>query len=314
MSELADYDRYDYHYEKYWEKRKYEHEAELLTLRKLFKNVQGKRIIDIGGSYGRLTLSYVESFEEVVILDYSLKTLQRNQEKIRNTTSKALLVAANAYKPPFKEGSFDGEIMVRVLHHITDQKDLFNTLYRLLSPNGVSIVEVPNKIHIKNRLKALSKKNKSVFSMQPEQQESQGANEGSSGEYVPFLNYHPRFIEEILHETKFQIDQKKGCSYFRSTPIARSFPLSVTLALEGISQTLFSSFDITPSIFYKNSKSSDQKLDNPNSNLYKPIHEIFSCPECNKDLPSIKGKDEVLCTFCNSIYKFSDGVWDFRVT
>ena len=42
MSKVADYDTYDYDYSTYWSKRKYEHEAESLVLKKLLKNERKK--------------------------------------------------------------------------------------------------------------------------------------------------------------------------------------------------------------------------------------------------------------------------------
>ncbi len=47
MSKVADYDTYDYDYSTYWSKRKYEHEAESLVLKKHLKNQKVNMFLDV---------------------------------------------------------------------------------------------------------------------------------------------------------------------------------------------------------------------------------------------------------------------------
>ena len=68
MSKVADYDTYDYDYSTYWSKRKYEHEAESLVLKKLLKNEKGGWFLDVGGSFGRpFCFLYWNSFQTQII-------------------------------------------------------------------------------------------------------------------------------------------------------------------------------------------------------------------------------------------------------
>jgi len=118
MIEVSNYDFFDYDYAQYWKVRQYEDQAEKHVLEQIFKDKNGKWFVDIGGSYGRLTPTYYNSYTNPILLDYSLKTLQKNYSVIKKQFPNVELIAANAYHMPFKDNVFDGGLMVRVLHHI----------------------------------------------------------------------------------------------------------------------------------------------------------------------------------------------------
>ena len=82
MLDIADYVIFDYDYSKYWENRRYENLAEKNVLNKIFLKKAGYWFLDIGGSYGRLTSTYYESYNKPIILDLSLKTFIKNKEYI----------------------------------------------------------------------------------------------------------------------------------------------------------------------------------------------------------------------------------------
>jgi len=133
MTKVTDYDLFGYDYTNYWKDRRYENESEKMLLSKIFRNKNGNWFLDIGGSYGRLTSTYYSKYTNPVILDYSLQTLTKNKDILKTKYPNIQLIAANAYKLPFKDNSFDGALMVRVLHHIEKPSTYFKELFRTIT-------------------------------------------------------------------------------------------------------------------------------------------------------------------------------------
>ncbi len=67
----------------YWKKRYMRIWQKKTFLNKVFSKKKGDWFIDIGGSYGRLTDTYYKQYSHPIILDYSLKTLQKNYSIIK---------------------------------------------------------------------------------------------------------------------------------------------------------------------------------------------------------------------------------------
>jgi ubiquinone/menaquinone biosynthesis C-methylase UbiE len=301
---VVNYDGYDYDYSTYWKGREYENNAEHIVLENFLKKEKGNWFIDIGGSYGRLAEGYADKFKHCVILDYSLKTLQKNHKNITNRFPNCILIAGNAYNMPFKENVFDGGLMVRVLHHIERQKDYFEELSRILKEDGIYIQEFANKIHIKARIKAFLARDKSIKDRKPYQQPTIHL-EGAKGDGVSFLNYHPEYIENLLEDTGFDIEKKQGCSYLRIPILKKVFGSKILLFFEKIFQKLFAKADISPSIFLKTELDKGEEGDK-----YEQLEDILACPSCKSRLEF--ENDIAICTNCGEKYIKKEGVWDFR--
>lgn len=309
MTDISDYDKFDYDYTTYWNKRGYENSAEKHILNKIFYTQRGKWFLDIGGSYGRLTSTYYEQYDKSIILDYSLKTLQRNRETLLNKYPNTELIAANAYKMPFKQNSFDGALMVRVLHHIEKPGSYFKELKRVLGDNASYIQEYANKIHIKARIKALIKLNFDIYSKEPYQQPTVNTPEGSKEDQESiFYNYHPKYIKDLLKENNFQIEKKFGCSFLRSPFIKKLMSENLMMFFEKLMQITLSWTDISPSIILetkllKNSKEKQEANE---------LKDILVCPSCKETL-LFHGDDSATCEKCSQTFFKKDGIWDFRV-
>jgi len=303
--EIVNYDGYDYDYSTYWKNRKYEDIAEHKALEKLLSNEHGEWFIDIGGSYGRLADCYAGRYQNCVIIDYSLKTLQKNYELITNRFPNVILIAANAYKLPFKNSSFNGGLMVRVLHHIDKQEEYFQEVSRILKNDSIYIQEFANKRHIKARIKALFKHDKTLNSLEPYQQPTINL-EGAKGDGVSFLNYHTQYVANLLTDEGFQIEKKQGCSYLRMPFLKKVLGTKILAFLENILQKLFARTDFSPSIFLKAKLSKKGK--HP---LYIRLEDLLTCPNCKHNL--IFDGQKARCSSCNKEYFKKDNVWDFRI-
>ena len=149
MSEprICDYEGSNYRTE-FWESkdRDYEDRVERIALRRMLPS-HGKRLLEIGAGFGRLTNEY-SAFDQVVLMDYSLSQLQYAQEHL-GRSEHFIYVAADVYKLPFAPGVFDAATMIRVLHHMADVPAVLQQVRHVLTKDATFILEHANKRNIK---------------------------------------------------------------------------------------------------------------------------------------------------------------------
>lgn len=309
MIDVSDYDKFDYDYSTYWKERGYENNAEKIILNKIFQYKRGDWFVDIGGSYGRLTSTYYDQYKNPIIVDYSLKTLQRNYELMKSKYPNATLIAANAYKLPFKESTFDASLMVRVLHHIEKPEIYLKEMKRVLKNNSLYVQEYANKIHIKARIKAIIKRDFSIFSKEPYKQPTQENLEGSSKEERQiFYNYHPAHIKSMFEENGFTVKRKHGCSFLRSQIAKKLVSENILVDIERFLQATLSWSNIPPSIILE----TKLKKKETKEEEHTAVKDILVCPSC-KDSLSFENDTTATCKKCKTSFYKKESVWDFRV-
>lgn len=248
--DIADYDKSDYDYIRFWKVRQYENQSERMALSKLLPNA-GDALVDLGGGFGRFADLYSCHFSHCLLLDYSQKNL--DQAKILAETaniSNLETKRGNIYDLPYKDGEFEVALMIRVIHHLYEPQKAINEAARILKPGGTFILEFANKIHFKARVKAWLKGNlrftKNLESIPIETK----ATKQSSG---ILFNYHPKYIQQILKQSGFTIEKKISVSNIRIPILKKIIPLPILLFFESIFQRLsqlsLHSFYLGPSIF-----------------------------------------------------------------
>lgn len=306
VNKVVNYDGFDYDYTSYWGNREYENLTERIVLNKLLKNEIGQWFIDIGGSYGRLAGTYADRFKHCVIIDYSLKTLKRNYDEITKVFPNIIMVAANAYKMPFADNSFDAGLTVRVLHHITRHQEFFTEIHRILQNDSTYIQDFANKIHLKARTKAFLRHDRSINSREPLQQPTITM-EGSRDGNVSFLNFHPQYIQDVMEYYDYKIIGKQGCSYLRIPFLKKIFGPKILLFFEKFLQLLLAKTNISPSIFLK-TKVVEKT---PTTNNPEKLEDMLVCPICKDPLEI--GESKATCKSCDVEYLKEGEIWDFRV-
>jgi SAM-dependent methyltransferase len=93
------------------------------------------RVLEIGVGTGRIALPLRAAGVDVYGADLSLPMLQRLWSK-----EPAPLVAGDATRLPFRDGSFGGAVAVHVLHLIPAWEDAVTELLRVVRPGGVVLV------------------------------------------------------------------------------------------------------------------------------------------------------------------------------
>lgn len=242
----AHYDSYDY--TSYWKGREYEHESEVVAVKELLSRIKKiDKALEIGGGFGRLLPTYVYRTKKVIFTEPSKKLLFQAQ-KTHNFKNVDFLQSTIENLPErLKKGSFDLILMVRVIHHLTNPDKTFEVLEKLASKDGYLILEFANKIHFKNIIQHLIKKdfgflrNKELADIRSLQSKKQKT--------IPFVNYHPSLIKEELEKHGFKIIETRSVSNIRSPFLKKYLQKDVLLEIERTLQKPLSYLYFGPSIF-----------------------------------------------------------------
>lgn len=236
--DIADYDKQDFDYRRFWEPRQYEDQSERLALRKLLPQ-NGRALVDLGGGYGRLVHLYSSSFARCVLLDYSEKNLNRARIMAETGQFRNLEIKrGDIYDLPFVKGEFDTALMIRVIHHLVKPEKAFQEVARILRKDGLFILEFPNKIHLKSRIRALLKRKWPWFK-DTRTVEIPSTLDDPEQKGIIF-NFHPTYIFQLLEETGFRVERKISVSNFRSPLLKKLIPLRILLLGESFLQRLSS--------------------------------------------------------------------------
>lgn len=242
---LADYNDKNYDYTKYWQGRDYENASEFMALERLLPRdyAENKKVIDVGGGFGRLLPILKRKFGNIYIFDYSIKLLETAEENASNLGIKITTINGDVNViTSLVETKFDCVTMIRVSHHLDDLEKVFIQIKEILNENGIFIVEIANKIHFKSFISNLIKGNFSYLNLY---------SVSVATKDVTFLNHHPKKVESILKDCGFTIIDKLSVSNFRHPFLKKYIPSKILLFLEKVMQKIGADIYFGPSIFYK---------------------------------------------------------------
>ena len=291
--QVCDYEGSAYRTEFWGADRDYEDGAERTAIRHLLPP-SGRRLIDIGGGYGRLVPLY-RGYDHVIIFDYALSQLREAQRLWTNDRehgSKLTCVAGDFYRLPFAAATFDTAVIVRALHHATDAPAVIRGTAQLLAAEGTLLLEFANKRNLKAILRYLiGRQSWSPFEPEPV-------------EFVPLnFDFHPTWIEDTLRQEGLAIRQRRAVSTFRLAVLKKLVPTRILVALDRLCQPLGNVVALSPSVFLR----TERKEGPP----FSPPAHLFQCIECGStDLAT--GPESVLCRACRRDYPVRDGIYDFR--
>ena len=239
-------------YLKYWQGREYEHQAEVLAIKRLLGKLRFTQIIDIGGGYGRLTSLISQYSKDTTLVEPSQK--QRQIAKKQLSTLNISIVSGKASQTGLSDSSCDLVTMIRLLHHLPDLSPTFAEAARILKPHGYFLFEFANSLNFKARLTNLAA-GRSLSTLPLERRRPTNIRRGS----IPFVNHHPQAIFKLLTKNGFTTIQTLSVSNFRSSWLKKIIPSPILLVLESIFQYLFSGFYFGPSIFILARKTSGEQ-------------------------------------------------------
>jgi ubiquinone/menaquinone biosynthesis C-methylase UbiE len=243
----AAYDTFDYF--TYWIGRDYEHKSEVTALKAFLQKIKKiKKILEIGAGFGRLVSSYAFRAKSIILADSSGKTLKVARETFAEKKNIKYLHSSLENLPSkVRPASIDLVIMVRIFHHIQDLDSAFETVHRMISPNGYFIFEFANKKHIKATIREFFRGNFAFLTNRAttDLRSQKSIKKGT----LPFLNHHPDKINEILSHYGFEVIEKRSVSNIRNQFLKSIFPTDFLVAIDRLLQKPFSYINFGPSIF-----------------------------------------------------------------
>ncbi|MGJ3239757.1 MAG: class I SAM-dependent methyltransferase [Anaerolineae bacterium] len=285
---ICDYEGSNYRTE-FWEGqgRNYEDTVERQVLRRLLPS-QGKRLLEIGAGFGRLTHEY-DAYEHVVLLDYSFSQLQFAREQLGD--ERYTYVAADAYRLPFKAGVFDGATMIRVIHHFERVPEVLQAIRGVLADHATFILEHANKRNMKALMRhALGKQDWNPNTLDPV-------------EFVELnFNFHPRYIAEQLQHADFTMTERVPVSFFRLGMLKRTLSPSLLAGMDAMMQK--SGWLVSPSIFTANVASG-----NHGDQTVLARDAIFASPHNGSEL---RRDGDLMIDDQGTRWQIRDGIYDFK--
>jgi SAM-dependent methyltransferase len=291
---ICDYEGSTYRTD-FWEGkgRAYEDNVERVALSRLLPFNGGRRLLEIGAGYGRLTGMY-HAYKQVVVTDYSLTQVQQAQEYL-GVQQRYVFVVADVYNLPFRPGVFDAATLIRVIHHLRDVPLALAQIRGTLAPGGLFVLEHANKRNLKAMLRyAAGAQDWDPYTLTPH-------------EFVELnIDFHPQYVVDALRESGFEVMRRLPVSFFRLEALKRTVPTDLLVWLDGILQLYPAHY--TPSIFTKNIAlgASPHNTGVPNDNP----DALFAAPGTGNPLE--RDGDTLVDTVTGTRWAVRDGIYDFK--
>lgn len=109
-------------------------------------------LLDVGGGTGRVSTLFKTRVKNVFVADASINMLREAQKKGLRTLNSI------SEKLPFPDESFQRIIIVDALHHVKNQKETLDEMWRVLAKDGKIIIEEPDINNFFVKLVALGEK------------------------------------------------------------------------------------------------------------------------------------------------------------
>jgi SAM-dependent methyltransferase len=277
----AYYDKFDY--PSYWIGRDYEHKSEVFALGEFLKIIPKiDTAVDIGCGFGRLIKSYSFRSKKIILVDPSSKLLKIARIEAKGKKYKFFHLKVENINKKIRKRSCDLVIFVRVIHHIENLETALLKINSILKTRGYLILEFPNKKHFKSALKEILSGNFTyLYDITPRERCTKnyelphppprfrrgiplgkfvrhfassppyraGHSRASNKKTIPFRNYHPEYIVNLLQTHNFEIIEKRSVSNIRSKLLKKIFSTQILLLLEKPFQRILAPINFGPSIF-----------------------------------------------------------------
>lgn len=233
-----------HNYLKYWEGRDYENAAEQVAIKRLLKGKHFRTAVDIGGGYGRLCLLLEKFADKVTLAEPSKQQLDIAKDFLKDHPEiDRKLMQADDLR--FKDESMDLITMIRVMHHLPNPSLEFSEIARVLSDDGIFILEIANYAHARNRVKYAFKLKR--LPLDPVDIRSE---ENKREDEIPFVNHNPKTVIKQLAHAGLKVDKVLSVSNLRSPTLKKVFPASAMLSVEKFLQPTLAKTYFGPSVFF----------------------------------------------------------------
>jgi SAM-dependent methyltransferase len=221
----------------------YEHEAEVIALRRLLDGHRFATAVDIGGGYGRLSVILREYADRVTLTDASTARLGLADQAFPGGPpfDRQLM---DASRLRFADDSIDLVALIRVLRHLPDPEPALAEMARILRPGGYAVIEVANSVPAARRIGGLLHGRPST----QEPVEVPSARSRRRGG-APCVGHHPGMICAQLATVGLESRRVLSVSNLRH-PLAKAIlPQRAMLAAERFAQRPLGPLYFGPSVF-----------------------------------------------------------------
>lgn len=242
-SKANQYDDPSFNYLHYWDGRDYENQSERIALKRLLKGKRFKRAADIGGGYGRLCVFLKDYADKVTLAEPSQQQLDIGKDFLKGEKD-IDMVLTQADDLKIKDNSVDLITMIRVMHHVPDPAKSFSEIKRVLTDDGIFILEIANNTHFLNRVRYALKGKKL-----PTEPVDIRTGKNRSEEEIAFVNHNPRTVIKQLAHEGLKVEKILSVSNLRSPGLKKVVPRTVMLSLEKVMQGPLAKSFFGPSTF-----------------------------------------------------------------
>jgi len=201
----------------------YLQQAEEMAIRRLLEHRRFKNAVAIGGGYGYL-YSLVSQYADIITLDDE----HRPQKALPKTR-------AGTWN--YKDGSVDLIVMVRFLHQFEDPAAQLQEVARVLSSEGIAILEVANYArHSRYLRKFRQRRHKGAAAESPM---------GSTSPSAP----DPKQVIRQLAHAGLKVERILSVASIQSPRLRKLMPGRMLLAVEGLLQPALGKRYHGPSVF-----------------------------------------------------------------
>jgi SAM-dependent methyltransferase len=167
--------------------------------------LHSKKILDIGCGYGNVTKFFEKKGDIIVGLD--LGGLFYRPYISKNLS----FLKSDALHIPFRDDTFDCVISLDVIEHIDDDLSFVREVNRVLKPEGLAIVETPNRRRLSVRILSFLKNGSQTFP------KSYGHDE-VLGDIIHIREYDKLELEKLLNLANFTEIDVSGHWFGLTTP------------------------------------------------------------------------------------------------
>lgn len=108
---------------------------------------KGKIAVDLGCGKGSYTLNLANWYESILAIDVLTDNLSMARERFQpNHSNRVHFVCAAGERVPLAAEVVDSVFMIEVLDHVPSLDACLSEVFRILKPNGILYVTVPNRM------------------------------------------------------------------------------------------------------------------------------------------------------------------------
>lgn len=299
---IRDYSGEDYR--EFWSgpAKAFLHRVESKIVRKILPSTSGW-FIDLGGGFGRLLPTYLDSRRQIVLVDYAIHLLELACQKY--PYDNIHYVAANAYRTPFRDGVFSGGLCVRVFHHMKAPQLFLNEFARIVHEGSSVVISYSNKRNLlripKHGLRCFRCDHEEIRKM--------------------LFGTHPAYFENLSRSAGFRVQLTRGTGFFDQVVRAAGIlerllnkipSLMVPVALaEAMADATLGRMGLAPINLALSRKVAGDMRPSTDAGKNPHLLNILDCPYCRTcNLKYHEGG--FTCLDCRRIFAKKGKIFDFR--